>query len=265
MIYIQELKVRSLSLDALTVTWEVEIDPEEDILDYEMFVLRSESPTDDFEAASPGLFDVYEFADRDVCTRSKWRKMNYKIRVRHIPSGREFFSEVQSAYRPSGNTLLGLEIARRNEILLYGPNRQSGMRFTGIECWWLKRKTFGPVCGHCYSTLKRQVVRSDCESCYKVGKDGGYFPPVRVNFQIEPHAQTVDHANISEQQPAETRMWTSNWPELSPGDVIVEPGNKRWRIRSVSTTEQFRVIVRQIAQAYYIDPGEVIYRYEIEE
>jgi hypothetical protein len=154
-------------------------------------------------------------------------------------------------------------MVRRNNILLYGAGNQRSKRFTGIECFFYKRRTTGPFCPSCYDLKKRQSVRSNCEDCYKTGRFRGYHTPIPVNFQIDPHGQAVDHANISEQQPTRTRAWTSNYPELSPGDVIVEPGNRRWRVQGVSTTEQHRIIVRQMVELYYITPGAVEYRLEL--
>jgi len=64
-------------------------------------------------------------------------------------------------------------------------------------------------------------------------------------------------------QNAVTSAWTSNFPLLTPGDIIVEPGNRRWRINFVTPTEQFRVPVRQIAQIFYIDKSDVEYKLEV--
>ena len=242
-------------LNELTITWQVEIDPEEDILEYEMFVLRSQSPEGEFEEVSPGLFDTFSYVDLDVGTTSKWIKYYYKIKAVHTPSGKEFFSEAQDSYIPTEKTLLGLDIARRNRLLLE--------EFVGIDCHLFIMRRFGPRCPDCWDFLKRQVRKSNCESCFRVGRHKGYFIPQLIKCQIQPHAQSIDHANIGEMEPSQTSAWTTNTPLITPGDVIVEPGNKRWRVSAVSTTEQLRVPIRQMMQLHYIDPADVEYKLEI--
>lgn len=261
MIEIGALQIKSFVLDELTVSWEAEIDPDEDINEYEFIVLRSESPEGEFEIVSPGLIDTFTFIDKDVNTRNKWRKFYYKIEALHTPSGRVFSSEAKSSFIPTDMTLIGLEIARRERILLSGAGSNSG--FVGIPCTLFIRRTFGPRCPECWDYIKRQI-KGPCDACYGVGRYKGYMAPIYpVYFQIEPHAQSVDHSNIGELQHAQTSGWTSNYPLLSPGDVIIEPGNRRWRISSVATTEQFRVPVRQIVQLFYIDPSDIEYRLEV--
>lgn len=257
MIEIGALKVQSFVLDELAIFWQVEIDPEENILDFEMFVLRSESPEGEFEVVSPGLFDTFSFVDLDVCTRSKWRKFYYKIKAVFTPSGAETFSDVKNSFIPTEINLIGLEIARRNrEVLL--------AEFVGVPCTLFVKRTFGPRCPDCWDFLKKQVRRSNCESCFRVGRANGYYTPIfPVLFQLNPHGQSIDHSNLGELEPAQTNAWTSNFPLLKPGDVIVEPGNRRWRISAVSTTEQFRVPVRQMVNIYYIDPSDIEYNLEV--
>lgn len=255
MIEIGELQVRTFVLDELTITWQVEIDPEENILEYEMFVLRSESPEGEFETVSPGLFDIYEFTDRDVSTHSKWRKYYYKIKAVHTPSGREFFSEPRQSYIPTDLNLIGLEVARRERLLL--------REYVGVPSYLFIMRRWGPRCPSCWDFLKKQVRKSNCNRCFRVGRDLGYFTPISTLIQYSPYGQSVDHTNIGEVEPAQTQAWTTNYPLITPGDVIVEPGNRRWRVSAVSTTEQFRVPVRQMLQLHYIDPGDVEYELEI--
>jgi hypothetical protein len=255
-IEIGEVKVQSFVLDQLTISWQVEIDPEENILEYELFLLRSESPEGEFEVVSPGLFDTLFFIDQDVGTRSKWRKFYYKIKAVHNPSSLEFFSESADSYVPTDLNLIGLEVARRNDLLL--------QEFVGTQCTLFIMRRTGPRCPDCWDFKKRQVRKSNCESCFRVGRAGGYYSPINpLYLQISPHGQVVDHANIGIMEPAQTSAWTSNFPLITPGDVVVEPSNRRWRVASVGTTEQFRVPVRQMLQLYHIDPSDVEYKLEI--
>lgn len=262
MIEIGALQVRSFVLDELAISWQAELDPDEDINDFEFRVLRSLSPEDGFEAVSPGLIDTYAFVDRDVNTRSKWRKFYYKVEATHTPTGMQAFSKVANSYIPTGSTLIGLEIARRERILLSGAGQTDG--YTGVPCMLFVRRTFGPHCPECWDSIKKKVRRSNCVHCYGTGRYLGYMNPISVRFQIEPHSLSEDHTNIGKQQHALTSAWTSNYPLLTPGDIVVEVmGNRRWRIETVTPTEQLRVTVRQIVKLFYLDESDIQYRLEM--
>ena len=214
MIEVGALQVKSFVLDELTISWQVELDPDEDINDFEFKVLRSLSPEDEFEEVSPGLIDVYTFVDIDVNTRSKWRKFYYMVTATHTPSGDITASSVQDSFIPTEQTLIGLEIARRERILLQGVGQTPG--FVGVPCDLFVRRTFGPHCPECWSDIKGKVQKSHCPNCFGTGRRGGYMLPISpVYFQIEPHAQSEDHTNIGKQQNAQTSAWTTNFPLLS--------------------------------------------------
>jgi hypothetical protein len=261
MITFTHVRARTFVLDELNVSWELEIDPDEKILDYELTVTRSQSPEDDFKDVSPGLFDVYSFVDKDVNTRSKWRKFYYKVRARHIPSGRVFFSDVASTYFYEDIPFEGLEIIRRNNLFLYGAGSNPKKRFGGNPCWVFLRRSFGPRCSVCYNHKLKQTIRDDCPDCLGTGRHGGYFKPILTNFQIDAHAQAQDHSNLGMLEPSRTRAWTSNYPLLSPQDFIVEVGsNRRWEIEAVQTTELNRMIIRQLVSLYGLDQDSSLYK-----
>lgn len=263
MIRFTSIKVGSFVLHELNVSWEFETDPEENILDYEFFVLRSEAPHDGFEVVSPGLVDSHDYTDRDVNTESKWRKFYYKVRARHIPTGREAFSDLANSYIPNEATLEGLEIVSRNNIILYGAGGDFRKKFSGVPFWFFKRRTFGPRCGECYNERLRQTVRDNCCSCFGTGRQGGFYSPIQVNFQIDPVAQAQDHSNLTMQEPARTRAWTSNYPLIQPGDVLVGSGNRRYEIETMQPTSLNEVIIRQIVSLFYISPGAIEYQLEV--
>lgn len=251
MIEIGSLKVENFVLDELVVSWQVEIDPEENILDYEMFVLRSESPEGDFETVSPGLFDTYVFVDSEISTQAKWKQFYYKILAVDI-NGNQFFSEAKASSIATDLNLVGLEIARRNNILL--------KEYTGVKCHLLIMRKWGQYCTECWDSLKKQVRKSNCKTCYGVGRTGGYFKPIYPFYvQINSYGKSIDHANIGDQEPVQTNAWASNFPILSPGDIIVAPGNIRWRISGINDTTQLGTTVRQLMQLYYIDRSNIEY------
>ena len=68
------------------------------------------------------------------------------------------------------------------------------------------------------------------------------------------------------QEPLRTRAWTSNYPLLSPQDIIVEIGsNRRWEIETIQTTELNRMIIRQLVGLFGLEPGSPEYHLTIPE
>jgi hypothetical protein len=251
-----DIKVKSYTINELTITWKIEIDPEENIMDYEISIFRSGSPEGEFEELANNLFDVYVFIDKDISTQSKLRKFYYKVKLTNTNTNQEVTSNPVSSCIATDMTLIGLELARRNTLLL--------KRFVGIPCTVFIQRRWGPRCPECWDHNKKQVRRSNCLSCYRVGRYKGYYNPIyNIYFQISQHGQSIDHANIGAMEPSQTNAWTSNYPLITAGDIIVEPGNKRWRVSAVSTTEQLRVPVRQMLQLHYIDPGNIEYLLEM--
>ena len=263
MIRFTNIKVSTFVVNELTILWEFETDPEENILDYELFVLRSEAPHDGFEVVSPGLVDSFGFVDRTVSTESKWRKFWYKVRALHRPTGRVEESDPSCSFVPNEITLEGLEIASRNNMLLYGAGGDFRKKFSGTPFWWFKRRTFGPRCGVCYNDCLKQTVTNSCEHCYGTGRHGGYYAPLQVNFQIDEYTQAQDHANLSMQEPARTRAWTSNYPLLQPQDFLVEAGNRRYEIETVTPTSMNRVPIRQVVSLMYLPPSAIEYKLKV--
>jgi len=72
-------KIRSFSLDFLEVLWEIE-DTVVDPLDFQLYVLRSESPMGPFDTVAGPFEDKYRFVDSTVNLLHRWRQLWYKIR-----------------------------------------------------------------------------------------------------------------------------------------------------------------------------------------
>ena len=67
-------KIRSFSLDFLEVLWEIE-DTVLDQLDFQLYVLRSESPMGPFDTIAGPFEDKYRFVDNTV---------NLMLSIEHI-------------------------------------------------------------------------------------------------------------------------------------------------------------------------------------
>jgi len=233
----------------LRVTWEVA--PTSDDLDlYEITVWRSTSPDDDFIQVSAPFFNSYDYIDYDVNLYSKTREYYYKVRTRNVDTGKTV--EIGPARLEDIPDILVLEIIRRNNLLL----KNMGV---GIPCAIMIRKTFGQKCGFCYDAIKHRATRSDCADCYGTTYAGGYFEQINALVNFNPNPKLVNITVLGEIQPGETGAWMSNYPELNPGDLIVEPTNKRWRVAAMDSTRKQRHLCHQILRLAAVNRGDAPY------
>jgi len=261
--------VRGFDIDALVVSWEV--DPVDkvafNINDVEFRVYRSNSPEGPFDLLTgTPLVDEFSFRDTSVNRRSFWRKFYYKVEATSILTGKTVSSVTNKAeVNPTlaARMLIGLEIVRRERILLGGAGNTPG--FNGVKCMVLIRRTFGQHCAECYDPVLERKLADKCTRCYGVSYVGGFFTPIPVYFNFNPTPQSVQIANFGEVQPSETDCWCSNYPLMSPGDVVVEPTNRRWRVSRVHSTQMLRVPIRQLLRMSEINRSDVEYLIPLDE
>lgn len=263
MLRFENTTVRGFNVDELTVSWEVHpVDPVGfDINDVEFRVYRSNSPEGPYDLLTETpLVDTFVFVDDQINRRSFWRKFYYKVTATSLSTGRVVESVITRSEVNKGakkRLLVGLEIARRERLLLNGIGITPG--FNGVRCAVFIRRTFGQRCAECFDFILKRDLVEKCTRCYGQHYVGGFFDPIPSAFNFNPSPQIVQIANFGEVQPSEADCWGSNYPLLSPGDMIVEPTNRRWRVARAHTTEMLRVPIRQILRLTEINRGDVEY------
>lgn len=249
---VEQLKVRSLDVDRLEVTWEVS-DTQEDALDYTFEILRSESPEGPFDPITAPFEDRYLFVDSRIPAGDKFRLIWYKLRVTHKAS-----STVREhgpiAQEPEPDLIAGY--IRRAEMTLF-------TQAIGRQCWLFKRRTFGPRCPSCWDKTLHKRTRGNCLDCYSTGFLRGYLDPIEVWVQIDPEtkAQENQSQQISQQVTTTARM--GFYPIVTPGDLLVEAENKRWRIVRVAQSQRLRATIKQEMSLGQVNNTDVEYRLPI--
>lgn len=229
----REVKVRSLDVDRVEVSWEV--GDTDDIYSYDIEVLRSESPEGPFEPVSPKFTDRYLFVDARVPYGNYFRKLWYVVRITHRGTGEYTESApVTGDAEPS----LDAQYIRRNEMTLF-------VQVIGRACWLFKKRTFGPRCPSCWDRVMSKRTRANCKTCFDTGFLRGYHDPIEVYVQIDPASSAKQNNPQQITQFAATSGRMSFYPNVSPGDVIVEAENIRWRVVHVTQTERLRAPIRQ--------------------
>lgn len=252
-------KVRSFSLDANELYWEIEsttLDP----LDFQFYVLRSESPEGPWDIIAGPFEDKYTYIDVRINPIHQQRTIYYRIRS-VAKADAENIVECEPFIQYPDADLIALEIQRAERIVWD--------EFAGRACFVFPARTFGQRCGFCYDGPEKgkgftsQKRRSGCTTCYDTGFVRGYFDPVKVFFQLDPSTNSVQNGPILQRMQTDTRARFPNYPLLKPKDLLVEAENIRWRVVTCTPTERLRHVVHQELTLHEIDRSEVEYQLPI--
>lgn len=231
---IEKFRVRTLSTDRNEITWEVG-DLKDDVLDYTFQILRSESPEGPYSPITQTFEDRYIFVDRRVPSGDKFRQLWYKIRVTHKASAEVV--ENGPVCRQAEPDLIATQIRKLEGVLF--------TQFVGRLCWLFKIRTFGTRCSSCWDSVAHKRVRSRCLTCYDTGFLRGYHNPIEVWVQIDPSGKAQQNRSQQVAQVVHTSARTTFYPNIVPGDVLVEAENKRWRVTTVTLSERLRAPIKQ--------------------
>lgn len=248
---IDKFRVRSLDVDRLEVTWEVN-DSQEDALDYTFQIVRSESPEGPYEPLTPPFEDRYIFVDARVPQGDKFRQLYYKLIVVHKASQRQY--EIGPSSQEADPDLVA-QFIRRSEMTLL-------TQVIGRRVWLFKIRTFGARCS-CFDRVTNKRTRSNCLSCFDTGFLRGYHNPIEIWVQIDPPGGTQQNQPQQIAHHVNSTARTSFYPNIAPRDVVVEAENKRWRVVNVSTSERLRAPIKQEFSLYQIQPTDIEYRLPI--
>ena len=252
MLTVTKFYARSFDLDRVDLFWEIE-DFDGNILQYDFYVLRSESPAGPFEILVGPFQDRYYFRDaKPTGNLHKHRNLYYKLRIVEKPTSKvkEFGPTAQLAEMD----LIALEIQRQEDMLF--------REHIGRMCWVFPVKTFGARC-LCFDRNLGRRTRSNCPTCYDVGFLGGYLSPIECFIQFDPNAKETQLTSHREEQPEMCVGRLISFPPLKPKDIVVEAENIRWRVVRVPSTQRLRAIVHQEPQFKRIEPGDIEYKLPI--
>jgi len=246
----QNLRVRSLSLDSLEVTWEIAnttLDP----YDFTWEVLRSESPEGPWDPMAGPFSDRYRFLDDRVNLLHRWRQLYYRIRStqKADPQNVEVSKSATNIAEPD---LIALEIQMLEQTVL--------REFNGRMCWLFPKRTFGQYCPHCMdisrgSTMRK--LRSGCPTCIDAQFARGYLDPIQLWIQFDPSMEADQQIQTGATQQSNTSARMGAYPIVKPDDIFVEIENRRWRVIRTSGTERLRAPVHQELTLHEIVPGDI--------
>lgn len=249
MIQVKNISVTGFDSKYKDISWEITTTAE-DILEYEFFVQRSEAEAGPYLDITPGLVDRYYVRDNSTPSYSNNRVLFYRIRVRHVPTGHESFSETATV--EGELDLIALEIIRAETILFE--------EFIGTVCWLFPVRTFGQRCPQCWDSVMGQATAKSCPTCWGTGFSGGYHYPVQLFAQIDeaPISENPQSSHHHQERAFTLRCPTS--PRIKPLDLLVDSKNRRMRVVQVHGTHRLSVRVRQEVSAVLVRPNSIDYR-----
>ena len=249
-------RIRSFSLDENELYWEIE-DTTLDPLDFQFYILRSESPEGPWDTIAGPFEDKYSYVDNRVNPLHAQRQLYYRIRsvAKADPTN---VTETESIIQYPDADLIAAEI-QRAERLVWDE-------FAGRACLILPVRTFGRRCSTCYDGPDKgkgftsQKRRAGCVTCYDTSFMRGYFDPILTFVQVDPSTDSVQNGPILQRMQNDTRARVSSYPLLKPKDLLIEAENKRWRVVTVTPTERLRHVVHQEVTLHELDRSEVEYQ-----
>jgi hypothetical protein len=249
---VQDLKVRSLDVDFNEISWSIGTTLE-DIFDYTFKLVRSEGQEGPWDSISPEMEDQYLFVDNAIARGHNYRNLFYKVIVTQKVTGdKKEFGPVLLQPEPD---LIAVELRRHMNLLF--------REFAGRRCWVLPVRTFGQRCS-CYNHTLQKRTKSGCLECLETSFSRGYFRPIETWVQIDPTGSEEQNAGVGPLQQENTTARLSFYPHLKPRDILIEGENIRWRVVSVSATEQLRSPVRQEVQIHRIPTSDIEYRISLD-
>lgn len=254
MLNLRTFTAKILRLNEILLSWSI-ADTTEDIGLFRFSVGRSNSPAGPFEAISPDLVNVFQFVDLAQQMKSNTRKFYWQLTITDVRGG---VVKSEPASLEGAPDFFLLEIRKRNDLYL--------RRYVGLPAAVFIRRTFGQRCPKCFDSLKQREKISSCLVCFGSGYVGGYYPQINTRVNFSPSPEMVQLLETGETQANQSQLWLSNYPELSPRDMIVEfPEMKRWRVVTVGKTERLRATSRQIASVKEITRSDIEYQFPVTE
>lgn len=242
---IQNLRLNPFDPTSIGIEWEV-VGP---IGALSFFVERSESPEGSWTTLNMiGIVSSFGFIDRTVNREAYDRNLYYRVTTIDSVSGAIDHSAPISVTESKG-TNIGRFIAKQESLLL--------RRFNGRKVAIYIRKTFGTRCTNCYDPIRGKAIFDSCNVCYGTTFVGGYFAPIQMYINFGPRQKVEDKNVLQRNDNPQIEGWTSNYPILSPDDLVVEIERNGFRyfVKGISPTENGGATVRQNLNLVRVHPS----------
>lgn len=189
------------------------------------------------------------FVDLSDALKNLTKTSFYRVKCRHKQTNEEVISEEFTWEGPLD--LVGLYVVAEHDFFLKDVG--------GVPSLVYQRRRGGLQCG-CFDPIQKKRLISFCQKCYGTNWVKGFFDPIDTYIDFNPNPKNVNINDWGETAENETDALLSNFPNVSPGDVIRElQDNRMWRVVVVRPTEKRRCQMLQFARLVELKPGDVEY------
>lgn len=260
MLAFDSISVSSYDLSNFTVSWELAFTVET-VSGYGANIYRSDNPEFDAEDSALvisglalQLYDYYTDYTISGLDNSQWSYRNYFLEIENLST------HVKSAMYGPYKAETERDLTAKNII----ADKNIGLRskYGGKPLLLLKRKTNGGRCSCFDDTLGKQS-EENCSECYDTSWQGGYWTPIQFQGMINAAPNRTQITEWGLWETSDVILLTTNFPKLSPRDVIVDKNNRRWLIVQVRPIERGLYIITQQAQLRLINKSDVIYSFSV--
>lgn len=195
--------------------------------------------------------DFYQWVDHTAGMRNLNQDYFYRIRLRRISTQEEISTP---PFTWTGDLdLVGLYIADEHNFLLEDA--------IGVPCFVYIRRRSGVQCTACFDKIQKKRTSSFCTVCYGTNWQGGFYAPIDTFVDLSPNPKNTSIAEWGEMPQNQTDMLMSNYPEVSPGDLIRElRTNRLWRVMQSQQTEKRRVPMLQFVRVVEVNASDIEYQ-----
>lgn len=221
----------------------------EDISTYYFSILRSNSPEGPFSLVAERIQNRFHYEDFEINQHSEYRVFYYVLRITN-PTGTTY-SDSESVRLTVEPSPIALELIRKKTVALNNGST------AGIDGKLYIRKTWGTYCS-CFDHVKKRKALSNCPVCLGTNYVGGYFDPVDIRMFFNVTQKQIENLGF-ETNPVRQVFETTNYPIVSPGDIIRHEQEGNYRVGSVRSTSRETYTVSQFAQVEKINTNDIEY------
>lgn len=258
------ISVMILSIEHVSrvlIRWKLE-PTAQDLRNIKFYLDSGESPTAFRQLNGEGLSSrgLYEYVDETANLIDVNKVLYYRVRaVEESPDGLalQTFTSQEMTW-DGGLDLVGLYVAEEHLF---------EMRWVdGVPSMIFKKIHDGTYCPECWDNILKRVTKSNCTVCYGTGRLGGYYPPIDAWMKFEPDPKMEQVVEWGKRQASQTDIVFTNYPLLSPDDIIVElKSNRFWKVENVRYPEKNRTILLQMARLNAVSLTDIEYKITVPE
>jgi hypothetical protein len=125
--------------------------------------------------------------------------------------------------------------------------KTKGIKKYGTLVKILKKRTAQGIQCSCFDTVLQRSTDDECKLCNGTGiqTGGGYYDPIEVYAAINTRPKQNQITPFGIWQQNDALMDILNYPVLAPDDLIVDPQNKRYKVKQVATYDKGQALISQ--------------------